>query len=984
MGGMDTAALLSLFDVLPLLDAQGRRVLRETPPSAGPQALLRALVERGALTGMQANWLLSGRGTDLILGPFVLLDRLGEGGMGVVFRARHRELGRVQAVKLLNDERRQARAALERFKREGQAAAALQHPNIVAIHDAGEAGGRFFLALEYVAGKDLGRVVGERGPLPIGEACGHVRQAAEAMQHAHERGLIHRDIKPANLLLTPEGVVKVADLGLAAYRQAAETQAQHTPEGALLGTPDFLAPEQARDARSADIRADVYSLGATLYFLLTGRPPFAGGSITEKLLRHQSEPPARPDGLPDELWAVLSATLAKGPAGRPATPGELAALLTPFCSCPDRAAVAHEPPPPIPSTVRPPPGPTVLMSETPPRRPWWPVPAAVLALGLVALAAWILWPRGGGGRRDDPPAAKGARRAWHPPELVAVLGDDRWRHWGVVEAIAADAAGKRVVSRGDDGKVRIWDAATGEAEAILSEAGIQGRGVAISPDGEAVAAGGAAGVVWVWRGPEWKATRFRDHPEVGHVDAVAFLADGELMSASRVGGVRVREVFRDDLEPKQVDGRPVGDGTRLAASGGRAALGDEAGGLRLFAWPPVGAAPAVATRRGPVLGVAIGAGRVATAHKGGAVGLWDALSGKSLGEAATHKGDARCVALSGDGKWLASGGWDATVLLHDLAAGRPAGELDTGWQRIEAVAFLPGPALLVGGEEGYIGLWGPDTRKPLRKTGGHTGPVRGLALLADGRLATGADDRVIRVWDLTTGQAREIPADFPGDIIALAAFPDGLLAAGGKDESVHLYDTAACEKVGELPVKFWVYTMSPLPGGRLLLGGKSARAEVWDVKTRKRVEQLPPHRDNLKSSASEGENFATGDGSYEGRATARVHGGASYPGHAEAVSALALGGGVLASGDRAGVLRLDGKPAGEKHEALLSALAWSPDGKRLASACLAGEVMWRDAAGKRLGGWRFPGAVMSLRVTADGRHLVTGNADGTAFVLRVP
>ncbi|MBY0229251.1 MAG: hypothetical protein K2W96_08245, partial [Gemmataceae bacterium] len=325
---------------------------------------------------------------------------------------------------------------------------------------------------------------------------------------------------------------------------------------------------------------------------------------------------------------------------------------------------------------------------------------------------------------------------------------------------------------------------------------------------------------------------------------------------------------------------------------------------------------------------------------------------------------------------------------RDLREGKPAGEIEGRWERLDALAFLPGdpPTLLAGGEEGFIAAWDVQERKRLRMETGHAGGVRALALLPDGRLATAAEDRVVRVWDLATGKARVIPIGFPGGAYALAAVGDGLLAVGGKHESVHLLDLESGELAGELRNGWWTYALSPLPGGRLLVGGKSDHAEIWDAKAKARLKKLPRHRENLECSASHGERFATGDGAWDGEGTARVFDGdkvKDYPGHFGAVSALALGA-RLATGDRKGVVRIDGKPVAEAHPSLVSALAWSPDGTRLASACEAGEVVWRGADGKRLAGWKFPGAVLSLRVTEDGTKLVTGNADGTVFVLELP
>jgi WD40 repeat protein len=392
----------------------------------------------------------------------------------------------------------------------------------------------------------------------------------------------------------------------------------------------------------------------------------------------------------------------------------------------------------------------------------------------------------------------------------------------------------------------------------------------------------------------------------------------------------------------------------LAATANQVAAGDDKGAVRLLSWP-AGPTTTIATKRGPVTALALGE-RLVTA---------------------------------GARQWLASAGWDATVRLHDPRTGASRGVIEGRWQRLHALAFLPGalPVLLAAGEEGHIAAWDVRTRRPVRRETGHCGPVLAMAFLPGGRLATAGEDRVLRVWELASGAVREVPMGEHGAIHSLVPCGDGLLAAGGKDETVHLYDVEQGKRVGELPVGYWVYTMSPLPRGRLLLGGKGARAEVWDVPKRTRLARLPPHREDLWASASAGELYATGDGAHDGQGVARVFGGGrviEYPDHAGSVTALALSGKRLASGDRKGVLRLNGQPGGPPHRDALCALAWSSDGQHLASACEAGELLWRDSAGKALKRWKMPGAVHSLLVTPDGKHLVTGNADGTVFVLRLP
>jgi serine/threonine protein kinase len=265
-----------------------------------------------------------------------ILDLVGSGGMGVVFRAEHRLMERLVALKILNKALTSRPGGVERFQQEVKMAAKLSHPNIVTAYDADQAGEVHFLVTELVDGTSLERLLSERGPVSVPDACEWVRQAAVGLQHAFERGMVHRDIKPANLLLTPQGQVKILDFGLARFLSESSGVSPLTQSATLVGTPDFVAPEQARDPRSADIRADIYSLGCTLYNLLSGRVPFPEGTLLQKLISHQEAEPIpvqllRPE-VPDELVDVMDRMMAKDRERRYRTPQEVAEALAPFTS----------------------------------------------------------------------------------------------------------------------------------------------------------------------------------------------------------------------------------------------------------------------------------------------------------------------------------------------------------------------------------------------------------------------------------------------------------------------------------------------------------------------------------------------------------------------------------------------------------------------------------------------------------------------------
>jgi tRNA A-37 threonylcarbamoyl transferase component Bud32 len=304
-------------------------------PATGEQ-WARELCRQGKLTKFQAQAVYQGKTRGLVVGNYVLLEPIGKGGMGQVYKAQHKKMKRVVALKVLPSAATKSREAVRRFQREVEAAAKLAHPNIVTAYDAAEEHGVHFLVMEYVEGQDLASRVKEQGPLPVAEAMDCVLQAAQGLDYAHRQGVIHRDIKPGNLLRDTRGTVKVLDLGLARVADplgSTEPTADPalTQSGQLMGTLDYLSPEQALDARQADARADIYSLGCTLYYLLTGRGPYGGETLTQKLLAHREQPipslrAVRGD-VSETLDVFFQRLVAKRPEDRLQTMGQVVAEL---------------------------------------------------------------------------------------------------------------------------------------------------------------------------------------------------------------------------------------------------------------------------------------------------------------------------------------------------------------------------------------------------------------------------------------------------------------------------------------------------------------------------------------------------------------------------------------------------------------------------------------------------------------------------------
>jgi len=316
------------------VDAYVHELLAAPTVPETPAKMAADMVHRGLLTQFQAEQLLLGKTRRFVVGKkYKLLERLGAGGMGSVYLCEHVYMRRRVAVKVLPPNRSEDHSARERFYREARAVAALDHRNIVRAHDIDCDGKVHFLVMEYVDGSSLQEIVKKHGPMQLTRAAHYIRQAALGLQHAHEAGLVHRDVKPGNLLVDRAGTVKVLDMGLARFFNDASDDITRKHDETVLGTTDYLAPEQALDG-NVDIRADIYSLGATFYFLLAGQPPFAEGTVAQKLIWHQTRQPksirsVRPE-VPEALAAVIEQMMTKDPTQRYQTPAEVAEALAPW------------------------------------------------------------------------------------------------------------------------------------------------------------------------------------------------------------------------------------------------------------------------------------------------------------------------------------------------------------------------------------------------------------------------------------------------------------------------------------------------------------------------------------------------------------------------------------------------------------------------------------------------------------------------------
>jgi len=878
------------LSVAALVELLGRHQLLEAPRLAEVEScaarfteareLAQELMRRGWLTAFQVNQLFLERGEDLVVGQFVLLDRLGEGGMGQVFKAWQRNLQRIVALKLIRKECLDNPRIIQRFQREIRAAGQLAHPHIVHAYDAGQEKGGYFIAMEYIEGMDLAHMVQQTGPLAVAQACDFLRQAALGLQHAYEHDLVHRDIKPANLLWTsgkgpasgllrrpiipgsglhprpgsglnprpgsgllarpgtfPWGIVKVLDLGLARCIGPEDgNDAGHlTQIGAFMGTPDFMAPEQALNSHRCDIRSDVYSLGCTFYYLLAGDVPFPGGSITEKIIRHQKEEPEPVEvvrhrnltsapGLkgtspldpgqvdtPVSVACLVRRLMAKSPDERVQTPGELAELLEEIQNNPGLVSM------PAATSIRARPALQPLLGEATVVDAATPRPA-VEACATVAMLDGPLEASLAAALpeiflRDIRPARK---QRW-APVLVVTLACAISALAAVVGGFGSRPHAGTTVAPGDPPTPE--DAQWRELQARVREK----KG---NPDDlrlelvrfrtrypRSLHARQVAGLIsqlpssldrleWNQQWPEDKlGTRPADLVGIlgqgaDSVRTLAFSPDGHFLVAGGDKLVRYWNIAR--LEPgggkTPINFAAHGDRIQriaFAPEGRQFASACLDGTSKVWDTKEPGCVLALKPQDQGVTAVAFSpAGNsLATAGQDGKVRLWDRDSGQALHVIAGNAGVILSLAFSPDGRFVFWGGANHHLRWADAVTGKTTSQRNftkaAAW--VSVLAFHPNGEDLVfgGGGDGTLHLCRWDgkqivTRRILKL---HRGFVSDLAFSPDGAaFVSVSEDKSIKLWDAQTGELLK-SWDMQFKLHAVAFAPDGRHFAAGNAPS---------------------------------------------------------------------------------------------------------------------------------------------------------------------------------------------------------
>ena len=947
------------------------------------------------------------------LGRFEIVRELGRGGCGVVYLARDPLLGREVALKVPRLEAMVTPELRRRFLREARLAADIDHPNVVAVHEAGEVGPFCYLVSAYCPGKTLAAWLQEqRGPMPTDVAAGLVATLADAVHYVHGRGILHRDLKPANILLATENTEatekdshsrllpselsvasvaslnpKITDFGLAKW---AEGPRGETRTGMVVGTPRYMAPEQA-EARTHDIgpATDVYALGVILYEMLTGRTPFQADSdrsVLNQIVTREPTPlrQLRP-GVTRDLEAVCLKCLAKDPGRRYPTAAALAADLRRF--------LAGE------STTARPAGPLLRLGKKVRRRRAALAGAVLILAGVLSL--WGGWRWYEETERRRVAAEQDFRRQRYIPSLLMAQraceagevehardlldglrprpGEEdprgfEWYHlWqschaepfpdltghqGWVHAVALSPDGKTLASGGDDQMIKIWDVATGRLRATLRGHTVRIGGLAFSPRGDVLASSGhqdyQRGEIKLWDVAAGTERATLGEPGRMAFSSLAFSPDGSTLALGGGGAgqgiVQFRDVATGQVR-RDLQGFPGNwvHTVAFAPDGRTVAAGGNSNEIQLWDAETGQAQVSLKGHTNRVTSVTFSPDgkTLASGSWDGTVRLWDRTTPQGRNSRKPHLGPVWTVAFAPDGKSLAGGAADL-LKLWDVATGRAPAALKAHGKNLLSITFAPdGRTIFCGTGEGVICRWWDPAKGSARATlKGHTAEAWAVAFAPDGRtLATAGDDQKVRLWDAATGQEVNTLQGHASLVSCVAFPPDGkLLASGDYDGVVRLWETSTWRERTRLeghrgPLRCLAFA----PNGRTLAtGSHDFTVRLWDVATGTELTKVEGYANNLRSVAfaPDGRTLASASEDH----TVRLWDLANRQTRLQWTDtgeiwclAFAPDGRTLATGNEKGIIRLWDAATGVERASLLGHLqgvksvAFTPDGKRLAS-----------------------------------------------------